>query len=93
MVTFTFLCDQLKQSIPRLFHSLGLPRSLVFKLGLTMSTGHCTASFLFLGRQAIRAYPQALILFLIISKVGEVEFFVSPVFLDFDPGFEEDLIS
>lgn len=34
-----------------------------------------------------------LILFLIIAKVGEVEFFVSPVFLDFDPGFEEDLIS
>lgn len=34
-----------------------------------------------------------LILFLIITKVGEVEFFVSPVFLDLDPGFEEDFVT
>lgn len=39
MVTLTFLGDQLKQSIPRLFHTPELPRSLVFKLGLKTSPG------------------------------------------------------
>lgn len=69
MVTLTFLGDQLKQSIPRLFH-----------------TPEPSSPSGFQAR--VKNVPRTfLILFLIITKVGEVEFFVTPVFLDLDPGF------
>lgn len=75
MVTFAFLGDQLKQSIPRLFHSPGLSSLSSFQA-------------------RVNKVPRTLlILFLIIAKIGEVEFFVSPVFLDLDPSFEEDLVA
>ncbi len=74
MVTFALLCDLLKQSIPRLFHSPNLPRSPISWLGLIRFPNLINT---------LSHYSQ--------SRRGRV--FVSPVFLDFDPGFEEDFVA
>ena len=61
MVTFVFLGDQLKQ-LSKLFHSTGLARFLVFRLGLKhfafgFSGSGSVVTFVFLGDQ-LKQFPK-----------------------------------